>query len=302
MTVLVAPIVSKATMVAEKNDRGIPRPAGRHQERIRAAVELLFKSSRLVQVLNQKGKEAFRTLQRPPAQRAQGLREPEAGRNQLRGGNLVPIVKTKPTSPGRRAMVKIVTPDCKGRPVDALTESQKRGSGATTRPHHHAPQGRWPQDAVPDRRLSSQQGRNQGEDRASRARPESQRALALLCYADGERRYILRRGGAGRGADERAEAPIRASNTLPIRNIPVDVDPLHRMLPAGARSWRGRRELRCGCWRRHHARTALGEIRVTSTAAPRSARSATKSTACARSARPVPTAGAAFARRCVASV
>jgi ribosomal protein L2 len=42
----------------------------------------------------------------------------------------MPVVKLKPTSPGRRAMVKVVNPTLyKGRPVSALTESKKRGSG-----------------------------------------------------------------------------------------------------------------------------------------------------------------------------
>ena len=40
----------------------------------------------------------------------------------------MPLQKVKPTSPGRRAVVKVVHPNLyKGRPVDALTESQKRG-------------------------------------------------------------------------------------------------------------------------------------------------------------------------------
>jgi len=42
----------------------------------------------------------------------------------------MPISKMKPTSPGRRAMIKVTTPGLhKGRPVDALTESTIRGSG-----------------------------------------------------------------------------------------------------------------------------------------------------------------------------
>jgi len=47
--------------------------------------------------------------------------------------------------------------------------------------------------------------------------------IALLCYADGERRYIIAPRGIEAGATllSGAEAPIRAGNTLPIRNIPV---------------------------------------------------------------------------------
>ena len=46
------------------------------------------------------------------------------------------IVKVKPTSAGRRGMVKIVTPGLhKGKPVAALTESNKRGSGRNNNGH-----------------------------------------------------------------------------------------------------------------------------------------------------------------------
>jgi large subunit ribosomal protein L2 len=44
-----------------------------------------------------------------------------------------------------------------------------------------------------------------------------------LCYADGERRYIIAPRGVEVGATlySGAESPIRVGNTLPIRNIPV---------------------------------------------------------------------------------
>ena len=47
--------------------------------------------------------------------------------------------------------------------------------------------------------------------------------LALLCYADGERRYIIAPKGVAVGAQliSGSEAPIKAGNTLPLRNIPV---------------------------------------------------------------------------------
>ena len=47
--------------------------------------------------------------------------------------------------------------------------------------------------------------------------------IALVCYADGERRYIIAPRGLEVGATvlSGAEAPIKAGNTLPIRNIPV---------------------------------------------------------------------------------
>jgi large subunit ribosomal protein L2 len=47
--------------------------------------------------------------------------------------------------------------------------------------------------------------------------------IALVVYADGERRYIIAPRGLEVGAKllSGAEAPIKAGNTLPIRNIPV---------------------------------------------------------------------------------
>jgi len=137
----------------------------------------------------------------------------------------MPIVKTKPTSPGRRAMVKIVTPGLhKGRPVDALTESQKRGSGRNNLGHitmRHKGGGHKTQYRIVDFR------RNKDGIQAKVERleydPNRSAHLALLCYADGERRYILAPRGVAPGAVlmSGAEAPIRAGNTLPIRNIPV---------------------------------------------------------------------------------
>jgi large subunit ribosomal protein L2 len=44
-----------------------------------------------------------------------------------------------------------------------------------------------------------------------------------LCYADGERRYIIAPKGVAVGAQlvSGSEAPIKAGNALPLRNIPV---------------------------------------------------------------------------------
>src|SRR5438309_7223947 len=45
-------------------------------------------------------------------------------------GIAMPLVKVKPTSPGRRALVKVVTPELhKGEPYWPLIEPQRRGSG-----------------------------------------------------------------------------------------------------------------------------------------------------------------------------
>jgi large subunit ribosomal protein L2 len=53
--------------------------------------------------------------------------------------------------------------------------------------------------------------------------PNRSAHLALLLYADGERRYILAPKGVAVGTQlhSGSEAPIKAGNTLPLRNIPV---------------------------------------------------------------------------------
>ena len=53
--------------------------------------------------------------------------------------------------------------------------------------------------------------------------PNRSAHLALLCYADGERRYIIATKGLAAGAQviSGAEAPIKAGNAMPLRNVPV---------------------------------------------------------------------------------
>jgi len=53
--------------------------------------------------------------------------------------------------------------------------------------------------------------------------PNRSAHIALLLYADGERRYILAPKGvvAGTGVLSGSDAPIKAGNAMPLRNIPV---------------------------------------------------------------------------------
>jgi large subunit ribosomal protein L2 len=137
----------------------------------------------------------------------------------------MPLVKVKPTSAGRRALVKVVNPALhKGRPVDALTESQKRGSGRNNNGHittRHRGGGHKHHYRIVDFR------RNKDGIPAKVERleydPNRSAHLALLLYKDGERRYVIAPRGVAVGAElmSGAEAPIKAGNTLPLRNIPV---------------------------------------------------------------------------------
>jgi large subunit ribosomal protein L2 len=135
------------------------------------------------------------------------------------------LIKVKPTSAGRRAVVKVVTPGLhKGKPVAALLEPKKRGSGRNNNGHitvRHKGGGHKQHYRVVDFR------RNKDGIPAKVERleydPNRSAHLALLCYADGERRYIIAPRGVEVGAQlvSGIEAPIKAGNCLPLRGIPV---------------------------------------------------------------------------------
>jgi large subunit ribosomal protein L2 len=135
------------------------------------------------------------------------------------------LVKVKPTSAGRRGLLKVVNPNLhKGAPYAPLLEAQKRGSGRNNNGHittRHRGGGHKSHYRIVDFR------RNKDAITARVERleydPNRSANLALLCYADGERRYILAPRGIVAGATlvSGAEAPIKAGNTLPLRNIPV---------------------------------------------------------------------------------
>ncbi|HBO16365.1 MAG TPA: 50S ribosomal protein L2, partial [Porticoccaceae bacterium] len=135
------------------------------------------------------------------------------------------VIKRKPTSPGRRFVVSIVTPDLhKGAPYRPLLAPKKRSGGRnssgriTTR---HVGGGHKQHYRIIDFK------RNKDGIPATVERleydPNRSANIALVCYADGERRYIIAPKGvhAGDRLMSGAEASIKAGNTLPIRNIPV---------------------------------------------------------------------------------
>ncbi|AZG06896.1 MAG: 50S ribosomal protein L2 [Bordetella sp. SCN 67-23] len=137
----------------------------------------------------------------------------------------MPLVKLKPTSAGRRAMVKVVHPHLhKGRPLDSLLEKQMQNAGRNNNGHittRHRGGGHKQHYRVVDFKRTKD-GIPAKVERIEYD-PNRTAHIALLCYADGERRYIIAPRGLEVGATlvSGSEAPIRAGNTLPIRNIPV---------------------------------------------------------------------------------
>ena len=137
----------------------------------------------------------------------------------------MPLVKVKPTSAGRRSLVKVVSPHLhKGRPVAALTEKKIRGSGRNnlgriTMRHHGGGHKKH------YRIIDFKRNKDGIPAKVERLEYDPNRSahLALLCYADGERRYIIAPKGltAGSTLMSGQDAPIKVGNTLPLRNIPV---------------------------------------------------------------------------------
>lgn len=136
------------------------------------------------------------------------------------------IIKCKPTSPGRRHVVKVVHPDLhKGSPYAPLLESQSKGGGRnnngriTTR---HVGGGHKQHYRVIDFRRNDKDGIPAKIERLEYD-PNRSANIALVLYADGERRYIIASKGmkAGDSIQSGNDAPIKNGNCLPMRNIPL---------------------------------------------------------------------------------
>lgn len=135
------------------------------------------------------------------------------------------LVKLKPTSAGRRGVVKVVNPDLwKGRPQQDLVEKKSQRAGRNSHGHittRH--QGGGHKQHY--RQIDFRRNKDGIVAKVERLEYDPNRSanIALLCYADGERRYIIAPKGVSAGYEliSGPEAPIKTGNTLPLRNIPV---------------------------------------------------------------------------------
>lgn len=134
-------------------------------------------------------------------------------------------MKSKPTSPGRRHVVRVISHELhKGEPYAPLLEKQSRNGGRnsngriTTRhiggghkQHYRKIDFKRTKDGIPAKveRLEYD--------------PNRTAHIALLLFADGERRYIIAPKGVSAGdvLQSGSAAPIKTGNCLPLRNIPV---------------------------------------------------------------------------------
>jgi len=136
------------------------------------------------------------------------------------------IVKCKPTSPGRRHVVKVVHSDLhKGKPYAPLLESQSKSGGRNNRGRittRHIGGGHKQHYRVIDFRRADKDGIPAKVERLEYD-PNRSANIALVLFADGERRYIIAPKGikAGDAIAAGAEAPIKNGNTLQLKNIPV---------------------------------------------------------------------------------
>ena len=126
------------------------------------------------------------------------------------------LVKMKPNTPGTRGQVRLVNAHLyKGRPVDALTSSMSKSAGRNNNGHitvrHHG--GGHKQQY---RMIDFRRDKDGIPAKVERLEYDPNRTahIALLCYADGERRYIIAPRGIEVGATlvSGAEAPIKPGN------------------------------------------------------------------------------------------
>jgi large subunit ribosomal protein L2 len=135
------------------------------------------------------------------------------------------LIKLKPTSPGTRFQIRISKSHLyKGGPFEPLTVDQSK-TGArnhfgriTTRHHGGGSRQKY-------RLIDFRRDKDSIAAKVERVEYDPNRTahIALLLYADGERRYILAPKGVKEGDELRSgsESPIKAGNAMSLRHIPV---------------------------------------------------------------------------------
>ena len=137
----------------------------------------------------------------------------------------MPLVKPKPTSPGLRAVIRVVNPELhKGDPHNPLLEKQRKTSGRNNNGRitvRHRGGGSKQRYRVIDF-LRDKDGITAKVERIEYD-PNRSAHIALLLYVDGERRYIIAPNGVHPGNElmSGSGAAIKAGNCLPLRNVPL---------------------------------------------------------------------------------
>jgi len=137
----------------------------------------------------------------------------------------MPVQKTKPTSAGRRFVVRVVNPALhKGKPHSPLLAPKSKSGGRNNAgriTNRHRGGGHKQRYRVID--FKRDKDGVPGKVERLEYDPNRSAHLALILYADGERRYIIAPHGVRPGDSlvSGSDAPIKAGNALPLRNIPV---------------------------------------------------------------------------------
>ena len=137
----------------------------------------------------------------------------------------MPLQQFKPTSPGRRFVIRVHTPELhKGEPHAGLVTKLERGNAhnnygrITTRHRGGGHKRRY-------RVVDFRRDKDGIPAKVERVEYDPNRTahLALLLYADGERRYIIAPKGLVKGdaVSSGRDATIKTGNSLPLRSIPV---------------------------------------------------------------------------------
>jgi len=133
--------------------------------------------------------------------------------------------KAKPTSAGRRFVVQVKTDGLhKGKPHGALLDKKSRKGGRNNNGRitvRHQGGGHKQRYRIVD--FKRDKDGVPGVVERVEYDPNRTAHIALIKYADGERRYIVAPAGltAGDPVISGVEAPIGVGNSMPLRNIPV---------------------------------------------------------------------------------
>ncbi len=135
------------------------------------------------------------------------------------------IVKTKPTSPGRRFLVKVVNPELhKGKPHGPLVQSKSNTGGRNA----HGRITTWHRGGGHKRLyrvIDWKRDKDNIPGVVERLEYDPNRSanIALICYADGQRTYMIAPKGLKVGAQVLSgqNVPIAPGNCLALMHIPV---------------------------------------------------------------------------------
>ncbi|KTD23280.1 50S ribosomal protein L2 [Legionella londiniensis] len=134
------------------------------------------------------------------------------------------LIKSKPTSPGKRGEIRVRHDVYKGDPFPGLISTVKKTGGRNNQGRitvRHIGGG----TRVQYRHIDFKRNKDGIEARVERIEYDPNRSalIALIVYKDGERRYII--APAGLALNDTVvsgdDAPISTGNALPLKNIPV---------------------------------------------------------------------------------